>query len=72
MFELAQHGVSIILHRPDQFKWIALISFISVITSTTAYARWVWKMRGHLVHWEKIGEVCECVELRAGRWRGGV
>ncbi|KIN01949.1 hypothetical protein OIDMADRAFT_161651 [Oidiodendron maius Zn] len=72
MFELAQHGVSIILHRPDQFKWIALISFISVITSTTAYARWVWKMRGHLVHWEKIGAVCECVELRAGRWRGGI
>jgi iron-regulated transporter 1 len=67
LFELAHHVMTIVLHRPEQFKWIALISFVAVTISTIAYAGWVWKMRGHLVHWEKIEEVCKCVELRGQR-----
>ena len=70
LFELAHHVLTIILHRPEQFKWIAGISLLAVTTSTVAYAGWVWKMRGHLVHWEKIRTTCKCVELRANRWRG--
>lgn len=64
LFELGQHAMTIVLHQPDQFKWIALVSLLAVVTSTVAYAGWVWNMRGHLVHWEKIEEVCKCVEIR--------
>ena len=63
LFELGHHVMTIILHRPEQFKWITLVSLMAVATSTAAYAGWVWKMRGHLVHWEKIGKACKCVEL---------
>jgi len=50
LFELAHHVMTIVFHKPEQFKWIALISFMAVATSTIAYAGWVWKTRGHLVH----------------------
>ncbi|TVY82796.1 Solute carrier family 40 member [Lachnellula suecica] len=63
-FELAQHIITIALHRPEQFKWIALVSLVAVAVSTVTYAGWVWKMRGHLVHWERIGKGCECVKFR--------
>lgn len=67
LFELGHHLMAIVFHRPEQFKWIALISLIAVLTSTVAYAGWVWKMRGHLVHWEKIGGACKCVEFRTSQ-----
>jgi iron-regulated transporter 1 len=66
LFELAQYIVTMILHRPEQFKWIALMSWIAVAISTIAYAGWVWRMRGHLVHWEKLGKSCKCAEVRGG------
>lgn len=62
LFELGNHVMTIVLHRPEHFKWIALISLAAVTLSTVAYAGWVWKMRGHLVHWEKVGNVCKCVK----------
>jgi iron-regulated transporter 1 len=62
LFELAQHVVTIILHRPEQFRWIALGSYSAVGISTLVYAAWVWRVRGHLVHWESIGKGCgKCV-----------
>ena len=61
--------ITIVLHRPEQFKWIALMSWCAVAISTAAYAGWVWKMRGHLVHWDRIGKGCECVNVRLGRER---
>jgi iron-regulated transporter 1 len=64
LFELGQHIVAIFLHRPEQFKWIALMSFTAVAISTVAYTGWVWKMRGHLVHWERFGKSCECMKIR--------
>ena len=72
LFELAHHVMTLILHRPEQFKWIAFISLLAVGASTFAYAGWVWKMRGHLVHWEKLGSACNCVDLRSYRWRSGL
>ncbi|TVY26526.1 Solute carrier family 40 member [Lachnellula hyalina] len=64
LFGLAQHIVAIVLHRPEQFKWIALMSLGATAISTVAHAGWVWKMRGHLVHWDRIGKGCECVKVR--------
>jgi iron-regulated transporter 1 len=64
VFELVQHLVAIILHRPEQFKWIALMSWTAVAVSTVIYTGWVWRMRGHLVHWERLGKSCECIKIR--------
>lgn len=65
LFELIQNVVAIVLHRPADFIIIAIGSWIAVLISTVAYAGWVWKMRGHLVHWERIREGCECVLKRS-------
>lgn len=64
-FELGHYIMTIVLHRPEQFKWIALLSWIAVMISTVAYAGWVWKVRGHLVHWERIGKTCDCAKFRS-------
>lgn len=72
LLELVHHVMTIVLHMPEQFKWIALIRFMAVAASTVAYAGWVWKIRALLVHWEKIGEACKFVELRASYWRCGI
>jgi iron-regulated transporter 1 len=38
LFELAQHVITIVLRRPEQFKWLALMSLGAVGVSTVAYA----------------------------------
>ncbi|KAH8663143.1 Ferroporti-1, partial [Tricladium varicosporioides] len=53
-FELLQNVITIVLWKPEQFKWIALLSLCAVGVSTVMYAGWVWWMRGHLVHWERL------------------
>ena len=71
LFELAQNVMTISLHRPEDFKWIALVSWSAVALSSVIYAAWVWKMRGHLVHWEKFTKSCECIKLSSRHGRGG-
>lgn len=68
MFELLQNFAIIILSRPEQFRWIVLMSFLAVVCSTVVYATWVWKIRGHLVHWKTIMKSCECIRIRTGNW----
>ncbi|XMA11362.1 hypothetical protein WAI453_004153 [Rhynchosporium graminicola] len=74
LFELAQNVLAIVLSRPQYFKWIAVISLLAVCVSNVMYAAWVGKMRGHLVHWERLGKGCKCVVgreslgWRVGRW----
>jgi len=69
-FELAQNVAAIVVHQPQDFIWLAAGSWVAVAVSTAAYAGWVWRMRGHLVHWERIGKGCECAGVRAGWGRG--
>jgi len=66
LFELCNYILAIIFSRPEQFKWVAGISWCAVGCSAVMYAGWVWKERGHLVHWEKfgMGKGCECVGPR--------
>lgn len=64
LFALGHHIITLVFHRPEQFKWIALISLAAVAVGTVSYAGWVWKRRGHLVHWEKIGTACKCGKVR--------
>lgn len=64
LFELGHHIIALAFHRPEQFKWVSLISLAAVAVSTVSYAGWVWKRRGHLVHWEKFGTICKCGKER--------
>ncbi|PQE25784.1 iron transporter protein [Rutstroemia sp. NJR-2017a BBW] len=59
-FELGNFVMAMIWHRPEQFRWIALISLAAVGVSSVMYAEWVRRMRGHLVHWEKLAASCKC------------
>lgn len=63
MFELLQNIVIIVLSRPEQFRWVAGMSFGAVSISTVMYTAWVWRMRGHLVHWDTIMKSCQCVRV---------
>ena len=63
IFELGQWIGAIILHRPEQFKWLVLGSFLCVGLSMIIYAGWVRRVRGHLVHWENMGK---CKSLIGG------
>jgi iron-regulated transporter 1 len=65
-FELSQHVATIVLSRPEHFRWLALGSWAAVAGSACLYAGWVWRQRGHLVHWEVLGKGC------GGGGRGGV
>ena len=66
LFELCNYILAMIFCRPEQFRWVAGISWCAVGCSTLMYGGWVWKERGHLVHWEKLsmGKGCGCVGAR--------
>jgi iron-regulated transporter 1 len=51
--------LTIILSRPSQFRWCALVSFASVVVGAFTYSIYVRRERGHLLHWE-------CVEALLG------
>ncbi|UQC84187.1 iron transporter [Colletotrichum lupini] len=54
-FELLSYMATIIFFRPSQFNWPALVSVAAVTSASLAYTLFVWKRRGHLIHFEKFG-----------------
>ena len=42
------------MSSPETFGVVAVISVGSVAVSAAGFAAWVWRLRGHLVHWERI------------------
>ncbi|BGP38845.1 hypothetical protein JCM10449v2_002783 [Rhodotorula kratochvilovae] len=52
IFDLVKYAVTIVLHRPSQFKWAVVISFASVCCGALSYLVYARKERGHLVHLE--------------------
>lgn len=56
--------MAMIWSRPEQFKWVALVSLGAVGGSAGLYAMWVRSVRGHLVHWDRVGRC-------AGKCGGG-
>jgi iron-regulated transporter 1 len=58
LFELLQHVATLVLSRPEEFRYIALGSWVAVGVSSVVYAGWVRCQRGHLVHFEKMGGMC--------------
>ena len=53
LFELTQWVVAAFWSRPDEFRGLATGSLCAVGVSAAAYAGWVRRRRGHLVHWDK-------------------
>ena len=64
-FELAQWILAAVLARPLQFSWLALISLFAITWAGFMYAYWVRKQRGHLMHFHRIKERCECMNARS-------
>lgn len=58
LFELAQWIVAAVWSRPDQFRWLALMSFGAVTCASVMYAYWVRRQRGHLMHLARLGKKC--------------
>ncbi|XXG98718.1 hypothetical protein Hte_005047 [Hypoxylon texense] len=56
IFELLGAGAAIAFPRTEQYKWLALASFVTVVISWVMYAGWVRRQRGHLLHWEKLAQ----------------
>ncbi|QKX64027.1 uncharacterized protein TRUGW13939_11200 [Talaromyces rugulosus] len=50
LFEICSFISTVIFSRPDQFKWPALISVISVVLTGLLYVMFVRIQRGHLLH----------------------
>lgn len=55
IFEVCGAGSAIAFPRTEQFKWLCLASFVSVMLSWIIYAAWIRRQRGHLIHWRKLG-----------------
>ncbi|ORY62293.1 Ferroporti-1 [Pseudomassariella vexata] len=54
--QLFAGGAAIAYPKTDQFVYLASASFVVVVLSWLMYASWVYRQRGHLVHWEKLGQ----------------
>ncbi|EPQ52787.1 hypothetical protein GLOTRDRAFT_79978 [Gloeophyllum trabeum ATCC 11539] len=50
--DLMKYVLTLILSRPSQFRWAALVSFISVLAGAMSYMAFVRRMRGHIIHKE--------------------
>ena len=64
LFGLLHWILAAMISRPEQFKWLALVSLGAVACSTGIYAFWVMRHRGHLVHWGRIGKLWHCAKIR--------
>lgn len=52
--DLLKYVLTIILSRPSQFRWAALVSFASVGIGAASYLVFLKRMRGHIVHKEWV------------------
>lgn len=52
--DLLKYVVTIVLSQPRQFRWAALVSFVSVCFGVFSYSVYVKRERGHVIHFEKI------------------
>ncbi|KAF7868664.1 hypothetical protein EAF04_005194 [Stromatinia cepivora] len=66
-FELGNNVMAMVWSRPEQFKWVALVSLGAVGLSAVMYAGWVRSVRGHLVHWERVCKYAERCAKKCGR-----
>ncbi|CZR60910.1 related to ferroportin 1 [Phialocephala subalpina] len=73
LFELLQNVAAMVFDKSEEFKWLGIMSLAAVGSSVVMYAGWVWWVRGHLVHWERVagcGKGC-AGERKRGQGHGG-
>ena len=52
--DLLKYVLTIILSRPSQFRWAALVSFVAVGIGAMSYLVFLKRMRGHIIHREWV------------------
>lgn len=65
LFELSQWMLAAIISRPEQFRWLALLSLGAVACSTAMYTFWAMRHGGYLADWDRIGRSWNCAKIRA-------
>lgn len=65
LFELSQWMLAAIISKPEQFRWLALLSLGAVACSTAMYTIWAMRHRGHLADWGGIRKSWNCAKIRA-------
>lgn len=65
-FEICSYLSTILISRPDQFKWPTLISVIAVIAAGALYTSFVYSRRHHLLHLSKLAS---CMRSRTRQER---
>ncbi|TFY75251.1 hypothetical protein EWM64_g8761 [Hericium alpestre] len=57
--ELAQWVATAVWNKPEEFRYLGAAGSGVVALAVAAYTTWMWRQRGHLVHWEKVTG-CKC------------
>lgn len=55
--DLAKFVTTMVLWEPFQFRWAALVSFVSVSAGALVYTVYVKKERGHVTHLEWLKKI---------------
>jgi iron-regulated transporter 1 len=67
-FEICSYISTIVMSRPDQFKWPTLLSVLAVVAAGLLYALFFYLRRGHLLHLSNISP-CRRSRTRQKRTR---
>jgi hypothetical protein len=51
---LSPIALTIRTRRPVEFKWTGLISFVAVVLAGAVYTAFLWRTRGHVIHWARL------------------
>lgn len=52
--DLMAYVMGIVVSNPDDFWKLMILSFIGVTLSALIYTVYVYRVRKHLIHWEKM------------------
>jgi hypothetical protein len=77
LLTLSVIALTIGTRRPMEFKWTGLISFGAVVLAGAVFAVFLWRTRGHVVHWARLRVGSYSAEDKSGdghegralRWR---
>ena len=64
--DMLHYILVIIAPRPQDFRYLALVSVVMVTSGLLMYASYVHKVRGHLFHFSKL---CRCFGVKGGSAR---
>ncbi len=62
--DLLKYVLTIVLSRPLQFRFAALVSGVSVLMGALSYTLYAWRERGHLVHTDAVKHLLDSYKDR--------